>query len=79
MIVQVVINNQMSIFVQFILIIAVLKIHVIARIILAAFLGDSEKDRVVLIWVVVIVPFLQKQNTCFGAGVWLEGVGDANR
>ena len=69
----------MTVFVQLILII-IFQVFILAGVVFSTFLGNGKEDRVVvnsatklsLVW--IIIPFLQKQDACFGAGVGFKGI-----
>jgi len=72
---QIMVNDEMAVLVEFILSVAVLDINIITGVVLAAFFNDREENRVIINFgTLFVVTFLNKQNTRFSARVWLEGV-----
>ena len=77
---QIMVNDQVAVFVQLVLPVAVFDIDIITGVVLAAFFADRKEDGVVINFgTKFVVPFLHKQNTGFGAGVGLEGVAVQTR
>lgn len=75
MVVQIVVDNQVSVFVQLIPSVLVFEVNIIAGVVFAAFFAYGKEDGIVIHFgAKFIVPFLHEQHAGFGAGVRFEGV-----
>ena len=74
-VVQIVVDNQVSVFVQLVLSGSILEVNIIAASVFAAFFAHGKEDGVVIHFgAKFIVPFLHEQHAGFGAGMRFEGV-----